>query len=213
MENLGQYLKSLREEKQITLETVTREIKLTTEQISAIESNQLSKLGNYGFGKATVYTYIRFLEADEKVAMNLLDLLMPSSKQADFEPKTPIREKKVLISINFIWLVAILLIVAVLGSIIWISYSRGYLKRPFDNVNGVKDSLKSETPEQPKVVKPDTIRAHMLKIANTVAKKSANPVTKKAEKPVKPSQSVPDTTDYANEMIFDGKESPFNQRN
>jgi len=94
MESLGQYLKGLREEQHLTLEEVNRELKLSEEQITAIENNQLSKLGDYGFARATVYTYSRYLGADEKITFNLFDGLMPSRTQNSFKPHAPIKEKK-----------------------------------------------------------------------------------------------------------------------
>jgi cytoskeletal protein RodZ len=182
------------------------------EQIDAIEHNRLAFLGNYGFARAMVYTYIRFLEADERVAMSLFNLMWPSEKEANFTPKTPIKEKKMLISTNFIWLITIIIIVIILGTIIWISYSRGYLKRPFDSVHKAKDSIRTETPIDPKIEKQDTLRVKMLQIAQeSMKKKEANhqkaPVAKS-----KKLKAVPDTTDYTNDLIFRGKDSPFNQR-
>jgi cytoskeletal protein RodZ len=212
MENLGQYLRSRREEKNITIESVHDEIKLSTEQITAIENNQLSKLGNYGFARAMVYTYIRFLGIDEKIAMNLFDIIWPSQRQANFTPKTPIKEQKVLISINFIWLISIFLFVIVLSTIIWISYDKGYLERPFDKMMQKPDSVKVLTLAEPENEKPDSLRQRMLELAKIQQK--PNELAENKQKPVsvKNKKALTDTTDYINELIFQAKESPFNQR-
>lgn len=212
MESLGQYLRSIREEQNLTIEYVRNEIKLTSEQISAIENNQLSKLGNYGFSRAMVYSYCRFLGADEKITMNLFDMLLPPQRQNNFVPQTPIKEKKLLISINFIWIVAIIIIIVILGSIIWISYSKGYLKRPFDNLKKNQDSTKVVIAAPKEIDKPDTLRQRMLRIANSSTKsKPVSPKTPKANVIIQ-KQLNADTTDYVNDLIFNTEDSPFNPR-
>ncbi len=212
MDNLGQYLRSLREEKNLSIESVNKDIKLSIEQIDAIEKNHLSRLGNLGFARAMVYTYVRYLAADEKLAMYLFDLSWPPQKQTNFTPRKPIKEKKVLISTNFIWLISIIILAIGLGSIIWISYTRGYLERPFDNMKLSKDSLKTETIERAKIEKPDTLRDHMLQLAKTQTKpKATTGDVQKTTAKVKNAASK-DTTDYVNDLIFETKESPFNSK-
>lgn len=212
MENLGQYLKALREEKQISLEAVHNDLKLSVEQIEAIENNRLSLLGNYGFAKAMVYSYIRFLNADEQLAMNLFGLVWPAQKQSDFIPKKPIKEKKVLISTNFIWLIAIILIMIILGAIIWVSYSRGYLERPFEKLKAKPDTIVTVHLKEQQSDKPDTIRARMLKIARENRNSQTEPAESKTRETAKNKNALKDTTDYINEFIFQDKESPFNQK-
>jgi len=211
MENLGQYLRSIREEKNLSLEVVYNDIKLSVEQLSAIENNQLSKLGNYGFAKAMVYTYVRYLNADAKIAMNLFDMILPPQKKTVFNPQLPIKEKKVLISINFIWLIVIIFIVIALGSIIVVSYTKGYLKRPTENLKKTEDSIIIKPKLLKKSETPDTIRIRMLQIANQTSKSkpSADVSLKKARKVRK---EIADTTDYVDEFIFKTMESPFNSR-
>ncbi|HOV16176.1 MAG TPA: helix-turn-helix transcriptional regulator [Candidatus Cloacimonadota bacterium] len=213
MESLGQYLKGLREEQHLTLEEVNRELKLSEEQITVIENNQLSKLGDYGFARATVYTYSRYLGADEKITFNLFDSLMPSRTQNSFKPHAPIKEKKVLISVNFIWTIIIIIIVIILSAIIWTSYKRGYLKRPFEQTKQQADTILTQPPAVKQTAKPDTVREHLLKIA---AQAEQNPPSAKTKETINPKllqNSLKDTSDYVNELIFEGRESPFNPKN
>lgn len=212
MENLGQYLKSLREEKQISLEMVHTELKLSIEQIDAMENNRLTLLGNYGFARAMVYSYVRFLNADDQIAMNLFNLMWPEQRQTNFIPKKPIREKKVLISTNFIWLIAIILIVIILGTIIWISYTRGYLERPFQKLKAKPDSITAVQLKEQQPDKPDTLRDRMLKITRDINSNSIQSTAAKTGVLNRNKNALQDTTDYANEFIFQDKESPFNQR-
>lgn len=212
MESLGQYLRSVREAQNLTLEKVSSEIRISLEDLAAIENNELSQIGNYGYCKALVYSYSRFLGADDKTAMNLLDIMMPSQRQTNIVPQKHLKEKKVLISINFIWLITIILIVIILGSIIWIAYTKGYLKRPFENLKEPRDSVKIEQSVVPEPEKTDTLRQRMLQVAKTSFK--TNPVKAQKNKINLDNQkkAVTDTTDYVSELIFNRQESPFNPR-
>jgi cytoskeletal protein RodZ len=212
MDNLGQYLRSLRDEKGIAVETVSRDIKLTLEQIDAIETNQLSRLGDHGFARAIVYTYVRYLAADEKRSMYLFDLSWPPLQQTHFTPKKPIKEKKVLISTNFIWLISIIILAIILGSIIWISYTKGYLERPFDNLKKAPDSITTRIDVKPAIEKPDTLRSRMLKLAHTQTKPKEVVEKKKKLQNRKGKTVAKDSTDYIDGLIFETKESPFNSR-
>lgn len=212
MESLGQYLRSIREEQNLSLEKVSSEIKISLDDLTAIESNQLSKIGNHGFCRAMVYSYSRYLGADDKIALNLLNVIMPAQKQASIVPAKQSKEKKVLISINFIWLITIILIVIILGSIIWIASSKGYLKRPFDSLKEPKDSVRMEKPIAPEPDKPDTLRQRMLQVAQTTYKSKPAQNQDSKIKSVKQITAFTDTTDYVNELIFNLQESPFNPK-
>jgi cytoskeletal protein RodZ len=212
MESLGQYLTSLREERNLSVEKVSAEIRLSVSQLTNIENNQLSQFGNYGLARAMVYTYIRFLEADEKTAMYLFDQILPPQVQTQFFSQTPLKEKKVLISTNFIWLITIILIVIILGTIILISYNKGYLRRPFDSIKTEIDTIKIAVPKVEEQVKQDTLRMRLLQIAKESEKPQSIEKSKKKVITKKPKSTVIDTTDYVNGLLFNDKESPFNQR-
>jgi cytoskeletal protein RodZ len=212
MENLGQYLQGIRTSKNLSLEQVHSEIKLSLDQLNKIENNQLASLGALGIAKATVYTYVRFLGADEKLSMNLFDTIWPSHKQTHFTPKLPLKEKKVLISTNFIWVIAIILITILLGSIIWISYSRGYLKRPFEKAANSTDTLQNVDNVPLKESKPDTLHARMVQLTRNVQKQPATASHTPVKEKLKKAKTVADTTDFVNDLIFNDQDSPFNSR-
>jgi len=210
MDNLGQYLKGLREAGKLLPEMVLSDIKLTAEQIENIESNNLTRLGDRGISRALVYTYARYLNADTKRAMSLFELTWPPLKQVKFTPRSPMKEKKVLISTNFIWMVAIGLFVLILASILYISYERGYLSHPIQHQITVKDSIKVDVMKKQVAAKPDSVRLKMLKITQAVNK----PQTVKPKKLNKGliQDAYKDTTDYVNQLNFQQKDSPFNPR-
>jgi cytoskeletal protein RodZ len=212
VDNLGQYLRALREERQLTPDAVKADIKLSTEQITAIENNHLSRLGELGVARAIVYTYVRYLNADEKRAMYLFDQILPPHNKPGFTPKKPLREKKVLISTNFIWMVTIFLIVVFLGSIIWISYSKGYLKRPFERSQAFGDTLNTPLKAAHFPDKPDTLRNRMLQLTSNAQKNSDQKAIVKQKPTRKSKDALSDSTDYLDGLLFKSKDSPFNSR-
>lgn len=211
MEQLGSYLRSIREEKKLTKEYVNNDIKITLDQIDCIENNRLNSLGSYGYARALVYTYARYLEADEQVVFQLFSQIMPSQKKDAFVPQSPIKEKKLLISINFIWLVSIFVIVIALGSILWVSYTRGYLRRPFDKLAHQTDSVKIAKKTIEVIEKPDTLRKKMLEITQNTKSVPTQAINSK-KKNIRQTIAASDSFDYVEEMIFEGRDSPFNAR-
>lgn len=212
MESLGSYLASVREERHLSLEKVSNDIRLSINHLSNIEKDNLSSLGNYGFARAMVYSYIRYLEADERKALYLFDQILPRQEQTQFFSQTPLKEKKVLISTNFIWLITIIFIVILLGTIILISYNKGYLQRPFDSIKTEADTVKVTEIKKEEPVKQDTLRNRMLQIAKESEKPKPIEKPKKSKAIKKTKSTAPDTTDYINSLLFDDKESPFNQK-
>ena len=212
MDSLGQYLRALREEKQLSFEAVKSDIKLSVEQLSAIENNQLTRLGEVGIARAMVYTYARFLNADEKTAMYLFDQILPPQNKRGFAPQIPLKEKKVLISTNFIWMITIIFIVIVLGSITWISYSKGYLKRPFDKEPIARDTINTQVHNTHQPEKPDTLRSRMLELSKNNHKTTDKKEISKKKPRTDSKAALADTTDYVDGLLFESKESPFNQK-
>lgn len=64
IENLGQYLKNIREERKISLAQVAQELKTKLEFIQAIESNDFDKFPAPTYVKGFLGSYARYLELD-----------------------------------------------------------------------------------------------------------------------------------------------------
>ena len=209
MDSLGQYLAELRNQASLSLEAVQKDIRLTQTQLDDIEANRLTNLGDHGMARAICYSYARYLSADEKTAMYLFDQAWPVQKKEHFTPKTPIREKTYLISINQIWILAISLFVLLLAGITYLSYQKGYLTRPFQKTVAAKP----ESLATPKVMesKPDTMRARLLQYTDLSTKNTPTAKSPKPKKKVKLTAVYADSTDYLNKLLFGSKSSPFNQ--
>lgn len=205
MESLGAYLKALREAAGISLSQVRDDILLKEEQIASLESDRLDDLGGYGIAKSIVYSYARYLEADVTAVMERFYVQFPEHKKAEFVPQRKLKEKKVLLSTNFLWMVGILIFVLILGSILYSAYKKGYLKAPDLFSRADKDSTSVYSNKGLEEIKPDTLRQKLLEISATLPNEESSPATDKPK--AKKSPVVDDPTDYIGDIFAD---SPIN---
>ncbi|MCB5235151.1 MAG: helix-turn-helix domain-containing protein [Candidatus Cloacimonetes bacterium] len=177
MDNLGKYLKELREDKGLSQTDVFNKARIREEVLEKIEQNKLSDLGNYGFVKALVYNYARFLDADLDKVMTEFNVIMPPSIKKDFNPRRNITSNKIMLSTNFFWSLVILVIILVLGSILLNAYRNGWLKNPelFSKDKPVKEKVVKEKPEE----EPEEIRQRMLELTKKKADTELDSTAKK----------------------------------
>jgi len=206
MENLGLYLKQFREDQGIEYITVYSDIRLREEQVKLMEENRFFELGPYGVVKAMVFNYARYLGADLDAVMTELKVLVPEVTKSHHRPARPRKQKKIMLSTNFLWGIGILVFVAILGGILFHAYNQGWLKTPQILKSAATDSLivvPAEPPE-PEQLAPDSTRLRMRQLTQEL---NAPP----KEEPVKPKAAVkaikPDSTDYINSFMGD---SPVN---
>lgn len=211
METIGQYLKRTRIEKNIGLHEIFLQTKIRESVLEAIERDDFSQLGGHGFARATVFSYIRALDADEKVALQLFDQCYPASNSEVFTPKVPLKDGKLLISNNVLYIILIGIVVIVLGLIVWHAYENGKLTSPFKRHLLPQDSVSTvqEKPDSTKTVaKPDTMRLKMLQVKKQLAQEPKEQPAKK--KQVHKQQALNDTTDYVNDLMFKRASNPLN---
>lgn len=199
MDNLGKYLKELREDKGLSQTDVFNKARIREEVLEKIEQNKLSDLGNYGFVKALVYNYARFLDADLDQVMTEFNVIMPPSIKKDFNPRRNITSNKIMLSTNFFWSLVILVIILVLGSILLNAYRNGWLKNPelFSKDKPVKEKVVKEKPEE----EPEEIRQRMLELTKKKADAELDSTVKKK------GNVDSDNADYLGNILGD---SPIN---
>lgn len=202
MENLSKYLLELRLQRGYSYKDIWNDLRFREEQIKAIEENRLSDLGPYGIAKAIVYNYARFLEADVDAVMKAFSILMPESKKPEFKPVTTVKEKKIMLSTNFMWMLGIIIIIIVLGSILFYAYQQNWLKMPDFFSSSKPDTTAVNVVEEKTENKPDTLRQRLRAISETIPQSNTIP-TEKLDKKTVP----PDTTDYLGNILG---ESPLN---
>ncbi len=204
MENLGSYLQNLRTASGISFDQIWDEIRISKSNIELIEMNQLLQLGDYGFCKALVFNYARYLGADVDEVMREFYILRPEHTKDRFKPQESVKEKKIMLSTNFFWTLGIVIFVMILGAILYSTYLNGYLKPPVLFMTDAQE----ETPSKNIVVetKPDSLREHMRMLTDVVNKGTEKPIVNNV-KPAKKSRFRDDTTDYVGEQLGD---SPIN---
>ncbi len=172
MESLGKYLKQLRQSRQIDYQTIWNDIKISEDQIRALEEEHFTELGPYGFVKALVYNYARYLEADLELVMAEFKVLMPEHSKKEFTPHRNLKEHKIMLSTNFLWTLGIVVFVVILGSILLHSYSQGWLRTPEffkrDKAPQISEPTVSEQSENP-----DTLRQRMLLLSESIPQSNA----------------------------------------
>ena len=202
MESLGKYLRELRLQRDLSYDQVWQDIRLAEQNIRALEENRLFDIGNYGYVKAMVFNYARYLEADVDKVMAELKIMMPENTKKEFTPRKTLKESKIMLSTNFLWTVGILIFVAILGSILLYSYNQGWLQTPelFERHTEVAESPELKTDEEQK---PDSMRMRMRILSESIPQSNVTQDRKSTD-------SVPrDTTDYIGNIL--GK-SPVNVR-
>ena len=202
MESLGKYLRELRLQRDLSYDQVWQDIRLAEQNIRALEVNRLFDVGNYGYVKAMVFNYARYLEADVDKVMAELKIMMPENTKKEFTPRKTLKESKIMLSTNFLWTVGILIFVAILGSILLYSYNQGWLQTPelFERHTEVAESPEVKTDEEQK---PDSMRMRMRILSESIPQSNVTQDRKSTD-------SVPrDTTDYIGNIL--GK-SPVNVR-
>ena len=202
MENLGKYFLELRLQRGYSYQDIWNELRFREDQIKAIEENHLSALGPYGIAKAIVFNYARFLEADLNSVMKAFAIMMPESNIPEFKPATTIKEKKIMLSTNFMWLLGILIIIIILGSILWYAYNQNWLRPPNFFTAKKPDTTAVSIKEQKEETKPDTLRQRLHAINEAIPKANNMQIDKLDNKTV-----PPDTTDYLGNILGN---SPIN---
>ncbi len=201
MEDLGKYLLSRREALGIDYPQIWDDIRIREEHIRLLETNRLFEIGPYGVVKAIVFNYARYLEADVNAVMAELKVMMPENTKKEFIPQRLVKEKKIMLSTNFLWMIGIMIFVAILGGILLHSYRQGWLKTP-NFFAKEADSTKVETPvAEAMEQKPDSLRLKMRMLSETIPK--TNTATDLAGKKAVPA----DTTDYIGNIMGN---SPMN---
>lgn len=200
MENLGAYLQKIREEKGISSKKVFADICLREEQLRQIEEDRLSELGTFGIAQAIVRKYALYLQADVPAVMKEMALLIPEHDKREFKPKQPVRNKKILLSPNFFWLIGIILFIVALATIVWHAHQQGWLKTPEIFKKAVPDSTLVQKAET-EPVQPDSLRDRMRQLSTRGA---ANPGRNSADTDAQ-TRALSDSTDYLGRILGPSK--------
>ncbi|MDD4308996.1 MAG: helix-turn-helix domain-containing protein [Candidatus Cloacimonetes bacterium] len=202
MESLGKYLQDLRIKRDYSYKKVWEDIRTREDIIRKMENNRFSEVGDYGITKAVVYNYARYLEADLDMVMHEFSIVMPEEIKDKFNPHIIPKDRKIMLSTNFLWMVGILIFVAILASFLFHARNKGWLQTPDFFLAKTADSTAIAKPKQEEAAKPDTLRQRMRALSEAIPKTSNTP-----SKIIDKNTIPPDTTDYIGNILGD---SPVN---
>ena len=204
MENLGKYLHDLREERGISYKKIKAEMFFDEDKIKLLEDNDLEALGDYGVVKSFIFNYARYLEANVDEVMAEFKRLNPDKAPQKPSYYTIPKEKKIMLSTNFLWTIAIIIIVLILGSIVFYAGSRGFLKAPDLFSKPKADSVKTAGVKPEAQEEPDSLRARMLLLTESMKPEIQEDETKPKKEKHDLTTTIPaDTTDHMGRLLGD----------
>lgn len=130
--------------------------------------------------------------------------LNPDKAQQKTSYYTIPKEKKIMLSTNFLWTIAIIIIVLILGSIVFYAGSRGFLKAPDLFSKPKADSVKTAGVKPKAQEEPDSLRARMLLLTESMKPEIQEDETKPKKENHDLTTTIPaDTTDHMGRLLGD----------
>ena len=192
IESIGNYLKSIREKKKLTIDQVSKKTRIKTRFLEDIEKDNFNNLGGIGYAKVIVLSYARAIEAEEKHIIELLKEKF-NKKPKYFSRTKSIQPRKLILPTNFFSIIFLIIVVILLTLLVINLYKSDILTwPPFRRVEK-KVEIKQNNKKQKITEKLD------LKEKET--EEDQIKINKEALK---------DTTDYLDEFMFKDKKSPYN---
>jgi cytoskeletal protein RodZ len=195
IDSIGNYLKSIREKKKLTIEQVSEKTRIKTRFLENIEKDNFNNLGGTGYAKAIILSYTRAIEADEKHILELMKEKFEKKPKPISRIKS-IQPKKLILPTNFFSIIFLIIVAVLLTFLVINLYKNDILTwPPFQRVEK-KVEIKQNNKKQKITEKSDLKEDVKEEIEEDQIK-----INKEALK---------DTTDYLDEFMFKDKKSPYN---
>jgi cytoskeletal protein RodZ len=191
MENIGEYLRSLRLEKNITLEEISDKTKIKLRILEDIENSSIDKLGGKGYAKALIITYARAIDADVDKIVTMFDTIY-SNSNLKFYSAQPTQPRKYLIPVNLFSIIFLIILIIILTLFTLKLYKEGKLEAPILKKISTKLDFKS-------TLKQDSISSKMKLLD----------IEEETEENIINEDALHDTTNYLKDIIFKDKSSPY----
>jgi len=195
---IGKYLSTIREEKRLTLEDISEITKIKVRILEEVEKNLFDDLGGIGYAKAMILTYAKALEISEEKVHKLLQNQF-NYKQQHTVKNLSTQPKKFLLPSKTFSVLLLIIVFALLTYLVVNLYVDGVLTwPPFKKADTEKKIEPKETTEN----SDDNTSKKEEKKNNEIV------MLEQIEKPEV--NTINDTTDHLDELIFKDKKSPFN---
>ena len=110
MDSIGQYIKSIREEKSLSLDDLAKLTLIKKKYLELLEDDNIEELGGFGVVKSYAYSIVRKLNINQTKVMSIIDNNYPKYKVDNFKSLEYKEEKKFLISANVIYAIVLITI-------------------------------------------------------------------------------------------------------
>ena len=110
MDSIGQYIKSIREEQNLSLDDLARLTLIKKRYLELLEEDDIEELGGFGVVKSYAYTIVRKLNINQTKVISIIDNNYPEYKVDNFKSLAYKEQKKCLISANVIYAVILITI-------------------------------------------------------------------------------------------------------
>lgn len=188
--NIGEYLYTVRNEKNLTLEEVSEITKIKVRILEAIEANKFDDLGGLGYVKALLVTYAKAINADKTKILKMIDEAYQGIQVKYSRPLPEQPTKKYQFHMNLVYLILLVILIIVLTVFVVNLYREGKLNSPFFKIferqrstptEVMEDTLKTETPIEP----------------NTAESALFDP------------EALHDTANYTSQLLFKSQHNPY----
>lgn len=198
---IGKYLSIKREEKNFTLEDISELTKIKVRILENVEKNLFDNLGGIGYAKAMILTYAKALDiSDDEIQKLLQDQLNIKPYHISKNPST--QPRKYLLPSKTFSVLLLIVVVTLLSYLVVNLYVDGVLTWPPFKKSETEKEIKSKITEE----KPDE---NSSKKAATEAEKKDD-IVMLEQLEIHEVNTINDTTDHLNELLFKDKKSPFN---
>jgi len=227
MENIGDYLKTVRESLNLTIEDISSQTRIKIYIIEQIENNDYMAIGDVGFVKIMIITYCRAINGDEELVQSRLTQMFDAPSDPPIKITGAKNKKAVIISPNVIYFILLGMLIICLA----VAIAHLYRNEAF-SFNAIREQLATTerrtrpipqvselTPDSLWIMQrrifyetneiiageerqiPRTTRTNIIRRSNNIA------VLQEVNTP---NYYIFDDTDYVGELIFSNMVSPLN---
>lgn len=204
--SIGQYLKSVREEKGLTFSKLSKMTCISERYLADVENDKFDDMGGLGYAKVMTISYAKALGANDKLVLHMFN-----SRYVKPIPRTLYKReqqpKKFMIPTSLFSILLLVILIVVLTMVITKLYKNGDLAFPF---RGKAEIIKAEKADILKLPQKNTLSLYDS-LEGEKSKDQADKADLEAVKAVQIDISaLRDSTDYADKYLFKSKDSPFN---
>ena len=85
MDNIGQYIRSIREEQNLSLDDLAKITLIKKEHLELLEEDKIDALGGFGVVKSYAYTIVRKLNINQAKIISIIENKYPEYKVNNFK--------------------------------------------------------------------------------------------------------------------------------